>query len=681
MALSSKEKGTLDFEALKELVENYEQNKSSGNIRNYNEEMTKKDFILPLFEALGWNVYNKVNRNDRITAEEAISKKRVDYGFWLSEVPKFYLEAKSLKESEIIFGKGYKEQAINYSWLRSCNWAILTNFETLTVYNSEKPEGEHFFTLKAGDYLGSGKDQLELLSKDAIEKGTLDQLATRYGKKIKKRPVDKLLLTDLVHFREILSKDILKNNPTKGLIKDNLDEAVQRILDRLIFIRNAEDRGLEPNELQSNFKQWAVREKGNLIKRIREVYRKYDISYNSKIFSDHMCDSLDVSNEALRRVIQGLYSPEGTYSYDFSVIASDTLGCIYEQYLGNILKTTPKRAKLEESKTHRKEQGIYYTPSYVVDYIVKNTVGEYLKTRTSDEIKNVKILDPACGSGSFLTKAYQEIENFWKTNSDFAQLTLDSKEFYSKKAEIVKNNIFGVDLDPKAVEIAQLNLLLKISEKKQRLPILQNNIKVGNSLIDDSTVSEKAFNWNREFTEIVNNGGFDIIIGNPPYDLLLPSERDGAFSQTLKYLRNTPLYEPSLGGRTNLFRYFVVRSLTLLNKGGFLGFIIPLAVINDESSTALRKFILENFQIIILDNFPQKDNPNKRIFYEAKLSTCILIVKNTSPKDNFKVRTFPANSFQDIHNEYELTGEEIARFDRTGYSIPMVSNKEWSLLK
>ena len=674
----------IDIERIKELSLKFEQIKKSGEIKRYNEESTKKDFILPLFEALGWNVYNKRNKDSSVSAEETISKKRVDYGFRINGIPKFFLEAKSLKEEDIQGNPKYVTQAIDYAWMKSCSWAILTNFETVAVYNADWKSpyfnGNLFFILHPSDFLTD--DRFKKLSKDAFQRDELDELASKYGKKQVKNPIDKQLLLDMIKFRETLSKDIVKNNQDKHLTQDDIDESVQRILDRLIFIRNAEDRGLEENQLQSNVRQWYSRGKGHLLKEISRIYADFDKNYNSKLFAHHLCDDLYIENEALQEVIEGLnQSKDETYRYDFSIIESDVLGNIYEQYLGNILKSTPKRAKLEESKTHRKEQGIYYTPSYIVDYIVKNTVGEFIKTHSPEEIKRVRILDPACGSGSFLIRAFKELENYWLHNSDFAQTTLENEEFYSKKVEILKNNIFGVDLDPKAVEIAQLNLLLQISERKQRLPILQNNIKVGDSLIDDSTVSEKAFDWNREFTEIVNNGGFDMIIGNPPYDLLLPSERDGAFSQTLKYLRNAPLYEPSLGGRTNLFRYFVARSLTLLNKGGFLGFIIPLAVINDESSIALRKFILENFQIITLDNFPQKDNPNKRIFYEAKLSTCILIVKNTSPKDNFKVRTFPSNSFQDIHDEYELTGEEIAKFDPTGYSIPMVSNKEWSLLK
>jgi type I restriction-modification system DNA methylase subunit len=264
------------------------------------------------------------------------------------------------------------------------------------------------------------------------------------------------------------------------------------------------------------------------------------------------------------------------------------LGNIYEQYLGNILKSTPKRAKLESSKTHKKEQGIYYTPSYIVDYIVKNTVGEYIKTHTPEEIKKVRILDPACGSGSFLIKAYKELENYWKQNSDFAQLTLDSEEFYSKKVEILKNNIFGVDLDPKAVEIVQLNLLLQISERGEKLPLLQNNIKVGNSLIDDPTVSDRTFKWEEEFPEIMKEGGFDVIVGNPPYFKIFEDD----------ILNKTEDYKEIKSGMMNASAIFINKSLKLLKDGGYLGMIIPKMLAFTDSWDKIRSKLLKNYKII-----------------------------------------------------------------------------------
>ncbi|MCL4333702.1 MAG: N-6 DNA methylase [Candidatus Thermoplasmatota archaeon] len=615
----------INYETIKELVSEYNRIKLSGEIKRYNEETTKKDFILPLFEALGWNISNRANRDSSVSAEETISKKRVDYGFRINGIPKFYLEAKSLKEEDIQNNGKYVLQAIDYAWMKSCSWAILTNFETIAVYNADWKSpyynGNLFFVLHPNDFLTD--DRFKKLSKESFEENELDKEALKYGKKQLKNRIDKQLLEDMIHFREILSKDIMKNNQDKHLSQEDLDESVQMILDRLIFIRNAEDRELEENRLQSDLRQWLAKGKGELIKEISKVYSYFDDKYNSKLFSKHLCDDLYIDNDVLLEVIEGLnHSKDNSYRYDFSIIESDVLGNIYEQYLGNILKTTPKRAKLESSKVHRKEQGIYYTPSYIVDYIVKNTVGEYIKTHTPEEIENVKILDPACGSGSFLIRAYKELESYWKQTTDFAQTKLDSEEFYSKKVEILKNNIFGVDLDPKAVEITQLNLLLQISESKQRLPILQNNIKIGNSLIDDPNVTDKAFKWEEEFPEIIKNGGFDIVIGNPPYVQL---SMEGLLqSEEREYLIKR--FESSMG-RLNTFGFFIRLGIDLLKEGGILGFIVPNTILTQDYYEELRKMILNSCKINSIVNF--LDLP----FKNAIVENVILISIKTSSKE------------------------------------------------
>jgi len=647
----SKQDYNIDFERIKELISKYEEIKRSGEIKRYNEESTKKDFILPLFEALGWNVYNRGKKNDSISAEETISKKRVDYGFRINGIPKFFLEAKSIKEENIEDNYKYVSQAIDYAYNKACSWAILTNFETIAVYNADWKESNYnnniFFVLHPKDFLSDS--HFLLLSKKAFENDEIDKEALKNYKKTRKKRIDDQLLLDMIHFREILSKNILKNNQEKNLTQDDMDESVQRILDRLIFIRNAEDRGLEENRLLSNVRQWSQKGKGNLIKEISTVYKYYDDQYNSKLFAHHLCDDLYIDNEALQEVIEGLnHSKDNSYRYDFSIIESDVLGNIYEQYLGNILKSTPKRAKLEESKTHRKEQGIYYTPSYIVDYIIKNTVGDYIRTHTPEEIKKVRILDPSCGSGSFLIRAYKELENYWKQNSDFAQLTLDSEEFYSKKVEILKNNIFGVDLDPKAVEIAQLNLLLQISEKGEKLPLLQNNIKVGNSLIDDPSITDKAFKWEEEFPEIIKEGGFDIIIGNPPY-VRIQNLKDSE----IEYFNNN---FKSAFKNYDIYVLFVEKSLKLLRPNGDLGFIIPSKFVNSDYGLGLRNLISETKTLRKFVDF--KDF---QIFGDATNYTCLLFLRNSKneeytyfyPKDkeSFSLQEV---SNKDIFQEYRL---------------------------
>ena len=651
---NNKQDYNIDFERILELISKYEQIKKSGEIKKYNEESTKKDFIQPLFESLGWNFSNRGKTNDSVSAEETISKKRVDYGFRINGIPKFFLEAKSLKEENIQTNPKYVTQAIDYAWMKSCSWAILCNFETIAVYNADWKSGYFggnlFFVLHPNDFLTDSR--FINLSKGAFENYELDKLASKYGKKQLKNQINKQLLQDMIRFREILSKDIVKNNQDKHLTQDDLDESVQRILDRLIFIRNAEDRGLEEVQLQSNVRQWFAKGKGHLVKEISKIYKDYDDKYNSKLFAHHLCDDLYIDNEALQEVIEGLnQSKDNSYRYDFSIIESDVLGNIYEQYLGNILKSTPKRAKLEESKTHRKEQGIYYTPSYIVDYIVKNTVDEYIKTHSQEEIRNVKILDPACGSGSFLIRAYKELENYWKQNSDFAQLTLDSEEFYSKRVEILRNNIFGVDLDPKAVEIAQLNLLLQISEKKQRLPLLQNNIKVGNSLIDDPSISDRAFKWEEEFPKIMKEGGFDIVIGNPPYGAELSEKERDWVSQSYDYsqsYKNTALI-------------FIEKSLYLLKKDGKFGMIVPKSLAYSQEWKNGRKLVRDKL-IKVVDV--------SKAFEDVLLEQLILILEKNNMSPNYTLENISNSNSLSIAKKYlDLTDSMILHDDPQDFEI------------
>ncbi|MCL4362773.1 N-6 DNA methylase [Candidatus Parvarchaeota archaeon] len=605
----------IDKDKIKQLVDKYYSLEKEGKLKDYNEEMTKKDFILPLFKSLGWDTEN----SKEVSAEETIKNKRVDYGFKIEGIPKFFLEAKSLKDEDIINLK-YVQQAIDYAWMKSCRWAVLTNFRTLVIYNAEErnkdPRLNRFLIFSSPeDYLKD--DRIFLLSKESFEKGELDKQALEVGKAELKKPVDKALLDDITNFREILYNNIKKNNQDKKLNDEDIEEAVQRIIDRMIFIRSAEDKGLEPEELRSKIREWS-NNKSKLLEKLSDLYKEYDNNYNSKLFAHYRCDDLKIDDDVLNTVINGLYeSKDGLYRYDFSLLSADILGNIYEQYLGRILKKVGKNSKLEASKTKRKSEGIYYTPTYIVDYIIKNTVGEYIKTHKEKDIDNIKILDPACGSGSFLLKAYDTLENYWKEKSKLNETKLEEFGSYSKKVDIVTKNIFGVDLDEKAVEIAQLNLLLKITEKRKRLPKLQENIKNGNSLIDDEKVSDKAFNWNKGFADIIKNGGFDIIVGNPPY---INMQTMGKKIQ--KFFLNSSEWKEVYRGQSDILYYFLIKGLKLLKNGGYLGFITSRYWLENKWADKLRQFILNNAKIIKVIDFR-----DYYIFQDANIHTCIIILQ------------------------------------------------------
>ena len=396
------------------VIEKYNREKS----KKYNEEATKNDFILPLFKILGWDVED----SNEVSKEENISGKRVDYGFRIDGIPKFFLEAKGLDEdlegSRTVKGREvtYAEQAINYAYYKGCNWAILTNFKGIIVYDAwAKASSQSSFRFAIWvDSLLSDFESLYLLSKEAFEQGLLDK---KYSRKSRKRPITEQLLLDFTTFRAILSKDVYNLNKSKNLTEEELDEAIQRLFDRLIFIRNCEDRELEPYDLLSTLRQWKENRKGSLVSKIRELFTHFDETYNSKIFGKHLCDQVDINDNVLGRILDGLYTTEdGSILYDFSLIDADVLGNIYEQYLGHILK----KSKLTESKAKRKEEGIYYTPSYIVDYIVKNTVGELIKNKKVD-VSKIKVLDPACGSGSFLIKSFDVLNEYYSKKEGYNQ--------------------------------------------------------------------------------------------------------------------------------------------------------------------------------------------------------------------------------------------------------------------
>jgi tRNA1(Val) A37 N6-methylase TrmN6 len=603
------------------LVERYQETVKEQRISKYNEEMTKKDFILPLFEALGW----KTDDSREVTAEEKISKKRVDYGFRINGIPKFFLEAKSFKEN--LDERKYIEQAINYAWHKGCTWAVLTNFESLKIFNAEV-KTEHPWlsqfkpTLHYNDFLGRTEDLL-LLSRESFEKGLLDKEAEKWGKKAKKMPIDQQLLLDFTKFRDMLSRNITKLNESKHLTEEELDESVQRILDRLIFIRNCEDRELEPKILISNYREWESKGRGQLINSLRLTFDHFDEEYNSKIFAKRLIDDLDLDNEVLHEIIEGLYRNKDNEPYDFSIIDADILGTIYEQYLGHILKKTEKRAKLTENHVHRKEQGIYYTPTNIVNYIVENTIGKLILDRKVN-LEDIKVLDPACGSGSFLIKSFDLLNaQYQKREKDYSQtqLDLDTNIPFKTKSRILQSNIFGVDLDKQAVEITQLNLLLKIAEKSHRLPLLEANIKTGNSLIESETLSgDKAFEWPSEFPEVLAGGGFNAIVGNPPYYNIKSDD----------ILRKSQDYMLLSKGVVNISALFVKKAIDLLKPNGYLGFIIPKSFAYVDSWLPLREFLFRNTQLIKVVDV-------SKAFKEVLLEQVIIITKKQKPQPNFKI--------------------------------------------
>jgi type I restriction-modification system DNA methylase subunit len=619
------------MDKVRKLVEKYREVSASGKIKTYSEEETKIGFIQPLFSALGWNVHDK----NEVTAEEQISGDRVDYGFYLNGRIKFYLEAKKL--SADLNREDFAKQAIRYSWNKGVTWAVLTDFEGLIVFNALSPEktlaGKKYLSFTHEEYL-TRFDELWRLSKESFSEDILDKEAEKVGKKLQKISVTETLAKDLNDCRVILTEAFSQWNDKVD--PHLIDEGVQKLLNRLIFIRSAEDRKIEPptltpliHEYRASGKAGEISPYAAMVKKFREL----DVIYNSNLFDEHPFEKWEEFSGATEKVIDILHGKKNYFEYDFSVIPADVLGNVYENYLGHQLKKSKKEEAGGKNLKKRKEQGIYYTPKFIVDYIVENALGPVLdKCKSISDLQKIKILDPACGSGSFLVAAMNFII---KKYEEFG-----AKPDGLLKIQILQNNIYGVDLDQQAVELARLNLLLNTFDSQTKLPNLGGNIKQGNSLISGSDKELKEyfgknyrdklpFNWQEQFPEVFlarhsvgdggKQGGFDCVIGNPPYIFA----RGGSFSEDEKmyYSDHYKLIQYQL----NTFLLFIEKGIDLLKESGGFGFIIPNNWLTINSFSTLREYLLKNTADLKIINAVDT------VFGQASVDTCVLVFKKDKP--------------------------------------------------
>lgn len=582
---------------------------------SYNEDQTRHYFILPLFRALGWDTENEAE----FFPEEKISSGFVDFGFYLNGVPAFYLETKRL--SADISKSEHMKQAINYAYLRGVTWAVLTDFEELIVFNAEwdesNPEQARFLNLSAADYAGSAFDDLWLLSKPAMQTRDIDKVAERYGKKAKRETVTTRLFKDLTEWRRDLFANFRHLGGTLWAQDARaVDNAVQKLIDRLIFIRSMEDREIEQPRLRPLVRQ--ARPGANVFPQLLKLFRELDGTYNSNLFAESTLDHLDLNDpDLLRNIINGLYRPPGGgyIEYNFNAISADVLGAVYEQYLG--FKAQDPEAKLDTRKQHkRKTQGIYYTPQFVVRYIVQNTLGRLLADPAADA-RRLRVLDPACGSGSFLIEAFDVLDrHFARTEPETPPA--------ERRQRILRENLYGVDLDDQAVEVTRLNLALRAAYGRDKLPYL-THIQHGNSLVDDPAVAgETAFNWQHKFPEVMEAGGFDVVLGNPPYvrqETLGAAFKDYAAAHYATY-----------AGTADLYVYFIEKGISLLRPGGLYSIIVANKWMRANYGRALRRWLKGQMleEIIDFGDLP--------VFQDAVTYPCILRVgKPAAPPDPQRV--------------------------------------------
>ena len=684
-------------EKLESLIFKLEKDKPHYLSKGYPEAQVRIDFLNPFFKALGWDIENKAQKppheRDVIVELSPETTKRPDYNFRIHGATKFFIEAKA--PSIALDDVNHIMQAKSYAWsTKEVYFVILTDFEEFKLFDASLKPNPKFpaegliFDFRYTDY-PDNIEKLYELSRERVLQGSLEALLPKDTKSKRLRiPPDKSFLEDLTIWRTELAKDIHKRNPELDV--KILNDVVQKLLDRIIFVRIAEDRKIRSDrELWEIVAQWKEEGKRKpIMAHLIDLFHEVNDDLNGDIFKPHACETADVDSNLLAEIIETLYFPKSRYRFD--AIGVELLGSIYERYLGSTIRVTPQRVKVEEKPEVRKAGGVYYTPKFVVDYIVKNTVGKIIEGKTPRQIERIKILDPACGSGSFLLGAYQYLIDYHlqyyrehpkdaQTLHLFPYWKISPEEFtlpIHEKAKILRNNIFGVDIDPQAVEITMMSLYLKALEgersllpKKQHLlPPLSNNIKCGNSLIgydifdllsiptlakggaggfDDETKSRiNPFDWNSKstgFGEIMANGGFDVVIGNPPY-VRIQAMKEWAPVEVEFYKRQ---YVSASKGNYDIYVVFVEKGLSLLNKHGQIGFILPHKFFNAQYGEPLRGLIAKGNHLSHVVHFG-----HQQVFEGATTYTCLLFLNKEGAKECL---------FEKVDN--------LAEWQRTGQSI------------
>jgi len=730
----TKEQAKIEIE---KLVQRFEFHIDEYKNSDYNETQTRRDFIDPFFKTLGWDIdneqdyaesYREVIHEDKIKIAGAT--KAPDYSFRIGGGKRlFFVEAK--KPSVAIKDDIHPAyQVRRYGWNAKLAISIITDFEEFSIYDcSKKPNPTdkasvariEYFTYK--DYLNKFDFIWETFSKEHVLKGSFDKFLQNSANKKGTATVDKEFLQSLDKWRTYLATSISWNN--KDLDEDEINFAVQQTIDRIIFLRIAEDRSVE---IYGNLK--TALKQGDYYQNLFKIFQEADDKYNSGIFDlkkNQISKDLKIENKVIKTIVSELYYPESPY--EFSVLSVEILGSAYEQFLGKTISIDKAHhAKIEEKPEVRKAGGVYYTPQYVVEYIVKNTVGKLIEGKTPKEISKIKIVDPACGSGSFLIGAYQYLldfhKNYYSGNGKQSKvkkentLTPEGHLTTAEKKRILLNNIFGVDIDVNAVEVTKLSLLLKCMEgetsasidhqfsmfHERVLPDLDNNIKSGNSLIDEDFYAEelfeqerkiKPFNWQKAFpsvfrirkleqqedlkfhlkqikkqtedaekrayeliekyssrveeplTEYGEIGGFDAVIGNPPYFSLstLDQYQTNYFRNRYSVFENT----------TDIYCLFFEKAIQILKHNGLVSFITSNQWLQTNYGKVLRRYFVEKTNPELLINFG-----GLKIFQDATVDTSILILSKSECKNNltschFKNDYEKGNSIDEYLNNNKIT--------------------------
>jgi len=637
--------------------------KVQEEIKGLKEEQYQGEFLEDLFvKILGYTKpasASEIKYNLTTEYKNIKDSKKADGAIIINDVVKAVIELKGTNTTDL--GK-IESQAFGYKNNQpECIYVITSNFEKLRFYIDNAIEHIEFnlFTLSEKEF-----ELLYLcLAYDNIEKNI--------GKKIKEESISqedvitKKLYRDYSLFKRELHQNLTELNPDYDPIE--LFKKSQKLIDRFLFLFFGEDRHLlPPNSVRLILSDWRDLQERDveipLYDRFKKYFeylnigykgKRYDVfAYNGGLFkADEVLDVIKIDDELLYRHTYKLAE------YDFgSEVDVNILGHIFENSLNELdeVKAQLEGTEIDKTKTRRKKDGVFYTPKYITKYIVENTIGKLCnkkkieleitdeiyqaaKQRSRKRLSNLQdyrnwlleltVCDPACGSGAFLNQALDFLIAEHRYIDELsAKYNKDTFVLSDVEKTILENNLFGVDLNEESVEIAKLSLWLRTAQPNRKLNDLNNNIKCGNSLIDDVEVAgDKAFNWQTEFPKIFDKGGFDVIIGNPPYVSLEKIKETSEALEKQKYF--------TFNKRGDLYCVFVEKGFDILKNNGIISYIMPNKWLQAGYGKNLREFFLR-YNLIQLIDFG-----DMQIFEGATTYPSIFISKKSAPKKLIKIST------------------------------------------
>lgn len=718
------------------LVKTFQRNESHYKSAKYSEAQARKDFIDKFWIALGWDVNHDQQTNpyeQEVKVERGVaaggSQRRADYAFSLApnfHDVRFFVEAKK-PSVDIATNENYF-QLIRYGWNSNTALAVLTDFNQLNVLDCRyRPDKEAALnrTYKKFHYTDYTKREklaeiYWLFSREAVATGSLEkrtkELPKPRGKAVQRglfpggyQSIDESFLAELDEYRSELARAFKNRNPK--LNSETLTELTQRTLDRLVFLRFLEDKAIEPQNLVERFG-----EKGTAWQDFITASRRLDRIYNGIVYKQH--DLLDdakfrVDDDAFANICESIARINSPY--DFNAIPIHILGSIYERFLGKIIIATAKRVRVEDKPQVRKAGGVYYTPEYIVRYIVDSTVGKLIAGKTPNQIAEMRFADIACGSGSFLLGVFDLLlkyhGRYYNDNPGKARkgacIKRNGKLYLSlsKKREILLNNIYGVDIDAQAVEVCQLSLYLKLLQEeteasthqylldfehtakmKKLLPDLSKNIVCGNSLIGTDILDGQLFatdeerklnpmNFEDAFPEVMKRGGFDAVIGNPPWAFTKYVDWGEPTKDYIhqNYLSNRNKSVKSLArqaGKINLFAIFTVKGISLLKKGGLFGYIIPNNILRTTVYDIVRQHILQNYAVRRIVDLKAD------VFAGVTAATIIVIIEANKPTTQHSIEIVDNKDTGKVNDANIAKLNQAECLNNPSYVIDIFSNQE-----